>query len=206
VLPGQIEAEHYDEGYPGEAYFDIDVGNTGGALRNDDVDLQPCSEGGQNIGWVNTGEWLEYTVDVQTAGTYAVEARVASPNNGGSFRIEVDGQDRTGPIPVQSTGGWQTWRTVEGQLQLDAGPQTLRLHVVNSNAGFNINWLRFTREGGCSAADLAEPFGTLNFFDLAAYMGQFTSQNPAADLAAPFGQFNFFDVAAYLGVFNAGCP
>jgi hypothetical protein len=48
--------------------------------------------------------------------------------------------------------------------------------------------------------------GTLNFFDLSAYIGQFNSQNPAADLAAPFGEFNFFDVAAYLGLYNAGCP
>jgi beta-glucanase (GH16 family) len=205
-IPGQIEAEHYDEGYPGEAYHDNDIGNSGGTLRDDDVDIQACSEGGHNLGWINTGEWLEYTVDVQTAGAYTLEARVASPNNGGAFRIEVDGQDRTGPIAVQSTGGWQTWQTVEGQIQLDAGPQTLRFHVAASNAGFNFNWLRFTREGGCSAADLAEPYDTLNFFDLAAYMGLFGDQDPSADLAAPFGEFNFFDLAAFLGVFNAGCP
>lgn len=48
--------------------------------------------------------------------------------------------------------------------------------------------------------------GSLNFFDLSAYIAQFNSQNPAADLAPPFGEFNFFDVAAYLGLYNAGCP
>lgn len=206
VVPGQIEAEHYDEGYPGEAYFDTDIGNNGNSLRNDDVDIQICIEGGHNVGWISTGEWLEYSVDVETAGTYTVEARVAAPNNSGVFRIEVNGEDRTGPIAVPNTGGWQTWQTVAGQLELDAGPQTIRFHASSASAGFNFNWLRFTREGGCSAADLAEPFGTLNFFDLAAYMSLFTAQDPAADLAAPFGQFNFFDVAAYLGVFNAGCP
>lgn len=55
-------------------------------------------------------------------------------------------------------------------------------------------------------ADLAEPFGTLNFFDLAAYIGLFNAGSPDADLAAPFGELNFFDVAAYLGLYNAGCP
>ncbi len=205
-VPGQIEAEHYDEGYPGEAYFDTDIGNNGGALRNDDVDIQVCSEGGHNIGWISNGEWLEYTVDVQQAGAYLLEARVSSPNTGGSFRFMQDGQDLTGPITVPNSGGWQNWRTVSAPVQLSAGVQTLRFAVVNSPGGFNVNWFRFTREGGCSPADLAEPYGVLNFFDLAAYMGLFTTQDPGADLAAPFGVFNFFDVAAYLSAFNAGCP
>jgi hypothetical protein len=195
-----------DEGYPGEAYLDTDIGNNGGALRNDDVDIQVCTEGGHNIGWISNGEWLEYTVDVQQAGAYLLEARVSSPNTGGSFRMMRDGQDLTGPIAVPNSGGWQNWRTVSAPIQLQAGVQTLRFAVVNASGGFNLNWFRFTPDGGCSAADLAEPYGVLNFFDLAAYMGLFTAQDPAADLAAPFGVFNFFDVAAFLTAFNAGCP
>ncbi len=59
---------------------------------------------------------------------------------------------------------------------------------------------------GCSAADLVEPFGALNFFDLASYLDLYNAQDPAADLAAPFGLINFFDLAAYLDLYNAGCP
>jgi hypothetical protein len=55
-------------------------------------------------------------------------------------------------------------------------------------------------------ADLAEPFGTLNAFDVFAFLGAYNSQNPAADFAAPFGTFNAFDVFAFLGSYNAGCP
>lgn len=55
-------------------------------------------------------------------------------------------------------------------------------------------------------ADLAEPFGVLNFFDLVAYLGLFNAGDPAADLAEPAGVLNFFDLVAYLGEFNAGCP
>lgn len=55
-------------------------------------------------------------------------------------------------------------------------------------------------------ADLAEPFGDLNFFDLTAYLASFNAQSPQADLAEPFGTFNFFDLTAYLASFNAGCP
>lgn len=55
-------------------------------------------------------------------------------------------------------------------------------------------------------ADLAEPLGTINFFDLLAYIGLFNAQSPQADLAEPFGVLNFFDLTAYLSSYNAGCP
>lgn len=58
----------------------------------------------------------------------------------------------------------------------------------------------------CSAADLAEPLGTLNFFDVSAFLGFYTTGDDRADLAAPSGVFNFFDVSAFLGQYNAGCP
>lgn len=55
-------------------------------------------------------------------------------------------------------------------------------------------------------ADLAEPFGTLDFFDVSAFLSAFNTQDSAADLAEPFGSFDFFDVSAFLAAFNAGCP
>lgn len=58
----------------------------------------------------------------------------------------------------------------------------------------------------CSRADLAEPYGVINFFDLSTYLDLYDQQNPIADLAAPFGTVNFFDVSAYISLFNAGCP
>lgn len=55
-------------------------------------------------------------------------------------------------------------------------------------------------------ADLAEPFGVLNFFDVSAFISAYNNQDTAADLAAPFGVYNFFDVAEYITQFNQGCP
>lgn len=59
---------------------------------------------------------------------------------------------------------------------------------------------------GCSQADFAEPFGTLNFFDVSSFLSYYNEQSPCADLSAPFGAWNFFDVSAYLGAFGAACP
>jgi hypothetical protein len=58
----------------------------------------------------------------------------------------------------------------------------------------------------CSPADLAEPFGVLNFFDVSAYLTAYVLANPAADFAPPFGTLNFFDVSEFLTVYNQGCP
>ena len=55
-------------------------------------------------------------------------------------------------------------------------------------------------------ADLAEPFGTLDFFDVAAFLDLYNAGDTAADLAAPFGELNFFDIAAYIDAYSAGCP
>ena len=56
------------------------------------------------------------------------------------------------------------------------------------------------------AADLAEPFGSLDFSDVVAFLVAFGALEPSADLAEPFGQWDFSDVAAYLAAFGEGCP
>lgn len=93
----------------------------------------------------------------------------------------------------------------------DGGLYALRVGnagvVIGEVVPGKIDFLRFEIEAAPSCpADIALPFGTLNFFDLAAYIGLFNAGSPDADLAAPFGALNFFDVAAYLGFYNAGCP
>ncbi len=55
-------------------------------------------------------------------------------------------------------------------------------------------------------ADLAEPFGTLDFSDVLAFLTAFGTMDPAADMAEPLGTFDFSDVLAFLSAFGAGCP
>jgi len=205
-VPGTIEAEDFDTGYPGQGSQDSDIGNNGGEYREGDVDIESSSEGGFNVGWINSEEWLEYTIDVESAGEYLLEMRVASPQIGGPFRVEIDGVDATGTLLAPLTGGYQDWFTMSKEVALEAGPQVMRFTTEGGGGNFNLNWLRLSRLNDCGAADLAAPFGTLNAFDLFAYIGLFNDQDPAADLVAPFGAFNFFDVAEFIGLFNAGCP
>jgi len=54
-------------------------------------------------------------------------------------------------------------------------------------------------------ADLAEPFGSLDFSDIIAFLEAFAALDPAADFAVPFGTFDFSDVIAFLTAYDAGC-
>jgi len=47
--------------------------------------------------------------------------------------------------------------------------------------------------------------GSLNFFDVSAFLQAFGMQDPAADFTND-GSFNFFDVSAFLSAFATGCP
>ncbi|MEZ6243364.1 MAG: GC-type dockerin domain-anchored protein [Phycisphaerales bacterium] len=58
----------------------------------------------------------------------------------------------------------------------------------------------------CSGADIAEPFGQLDFSDVVAFLTAFSQGLPIADYAEPFGQFDFSDVVAFLSEFAEGCP
>ncbi len=59
---------------------------------------------------------------------------------------------------------------------------------------------------GCNPADLAQPFNSLTFADISAFLAAFSSADAAADLADPIGSFTFADISAFLAAFTAGCP
>ncbi len=209
AVPGRIEAEDFDAGYPDEAYQDCDAGNNGGAYRPDsDVDIEASNEGGFNIGWMCEGEWLEYSVDVASPGTYTLRARVASQTTGGSISFDSDGADISGVMSFSATGGWQSWTTIETEVALAAGSQVIRMNNAGgAGDGFNFNWFELEALAtGCGDADLAEPFGALDFSDVVAFLVAFGEMDGAADLAAPFGSLDFSDVIAFLSAFGAGCP
>ncbi len=147
VLPGRFEVEDYRAGGQGKGYYDTTSGNSGGMYRTDSVDIQTTkdSTGVYNVGWIVTGEWLAYDVNVQSAGNYVFTTRVATPNSGKSFHIEVDGVDVTGPLAVLNTGGTQVWRDVKSSpIALTAGLHTIKFWANTS--GFNLNYVVVTAQ------------------------------------------------------------
>ena len=145
AIPGIVQAENYDTGGQGVAYNVATNSGTDTTYRTDGVDLEVCTDtgGGVDLGWTAAGQWFHYTVNVATAGAYTVAFRVASGASGGSFHLANSaGTSLTGPVTAPSTGGWQSWTTVQANVTLPAGEQVLTLDV--DSAGFNINYFQFT--------------------------------------------------------------
>lgn len=131
VIPGVVEAEHFDEGPPGVAYYDVDEVNHGADYREPtqvDIEARPDASNKHGIGWIRATEWLIYTVEVNEAGDYVLEIPVASNKQGGIFHIEFDGKDVTGPIRIPDTGGWDKLETLTIEdVTLEAGRQRMKL-------------------------------------------------------------------------------
>ncbi|MFK7884174.1 MAG: GC-type dockerin domain-anchored protein [Phycisphaerales bacterium] len=98
----------------------------------------------------------------------------------------------------QTSAGFSLSSTIG---QTESGP-TLNSDSFSVAPGF---WNGVALTQPC-LADVAAPFGVLNFFDVATFIGLYNSNDFNADLAAPFGSLNFFDVAAFIGLYNSGCP
>jgi hypothetical protein len=138
----RIQAENFDQGGEGVAYHDTDASNNGGQYRSGGVDIESSADGGgYNTAWVNAGEWLDFTVEVATAGTYDITLRTARQPSGPSLvRVLVGGVDKTGDMMVPSTGAWQQWTNVtKTRATLSAGRQVLRVYM--SGGLFNLNWI-----------------------------------------------------------------
>ncbi|MBX9852605.1 MAG: carbohydrate-binding protein [Cytophagaceae bacterium] len=139
-LPGKVEAENYDLGGQGEAFNETTPGNTGAVYRNDAVDIEACTDagGGFNLGWIDAGEWLEYTVNATATSNYRFNFRVATPMAGKTLSLLVDGVNR-GTVNIPVTGGWQNWATVSlNNITLNQGQHIIRL-LMNGNE-FNVNY------------------------------------------------------------------
>jgi hypothetical protein len=136
TVPGQIEAEQFDIGDAGTAfnvpdpYFNDDKGGA-------NVGVYTASNGTTTyVGSTMGGEWLNYTVNVISSGSYSFSTQVASPNGGSTFHFEVDGVDKTGPLYMPNTGSWEAFQLVTADdIWLDAGQHNLRLVV--DGAGLN---------------------------------------------------------------------
>ena len=126
-IPGKIEAEDF--------FF------------QSGVQLETTSDvgGGQNIGYLDVNDYLDYQVEIATTGTYKVEYRVASEQIGGIALQLLDTSGTPNVLHLTSfsaTGSWQNWVTYDENVFIPAGLYTMR--VLITQAPFNMNWMDFS--------------------------------------------------------------
>ncbi|ERL53218.1 carbohydrate-binding protein [Halomonas huangheensis] len=128
-----LDAVNYDTGGQDVAYNDSSETQLGSDFRDEGVDIVG---NGNAIGWVENGEWIEYTINVTEAGNYDLSFLSALGDSGGAIRSITASFSKDGDSPyvtassvaVPPTGSWSNFQpTEETQVQLEQGEQVLRL-------------------------------------------------------------------------------
>jgi hypothetical protein len=143
----RIEAENFDQGANGQAYSDSTPENQGtGSYRTDsEVDILDTSDlgAGSQVGYVTAGEWLQFTIDVESTRYYDLTFRYSKGSASVSnLRVLSNGADLAGEIEMPTTDDWSSYSSVTKRVLLDAGPQVLRIQFVDGS--MNLNWFEFT--------------------------------------------------------------
>ncbi|MEM9985277.1 MAG: carbohydrate-binding protein [Bacteroidota bacterium] len=177
IIPAKIEAEHYS-------------GMNG-------IQVEPCSAGGQNVGHFDVGDWFALDIDIPMAGTYQLEAQVASIN-GGNILVEMNaGATSLGTINVPATTWWQIWAVSQPiSVTLPAGQHTIGF--ATSTGGINVDWVEFkqvTNSVRVEAENFSVNSGTQVVHSSVSYIGhvdpgEYTTYEP---IALPDGA-GYYDV------------
>ncbi|MBN2762840.1 MAG: family 16 glycosylhydrolase [Bacteroidales bacterium] len=151
-IPGVIYSVNFDTGGEGIAYHDASAENEGTGSRQDEGVDTETNDGGENVGWIETGEWLEYSVIVGYSGTYDIEFRVASIDGTGKFALLMNGENRSATIAVPSTGAWNVFTSViVRDVPLSVSDSLMRIEVISGD--FNLGKMTFA-DSLASALDL----------------------------------------------------
>lgn len=172
AIPGIIQAEQFDKpgkGRGNQSFSDKDAENHGDSdLRAEDapaVDLYKKGADGKRVvvGYIQEGEWLEYTVDIAEKGDYTMFAAVAS-DGGSKFKLSLDGEDITSDVEVPAAKkaegeeqNFDDYSKVQTNFTLPAGKHILRFTATAD--WFDVDYFNF--EKGKNAEDSA-PIGSVD--------------------------------------------
>jgi len=127
AIPGRFEAEDY--------------------FNQSGIQLENTTDngGGQNVGFLDVGDFMEYKINIVQAGEYAIDIRTAALSEMGGIKMElIDEEDiatRIGEFVFPATGDWQSWQTSTENVSLPTGQFILRVTITQPL--FNINWFSF---------------------------------------------------------------
>ena len=168
-LPALIEAENFDvpgTGAQNKTYYDEESENKGDAKFRSDLGVDVVKGGtGMAIGYTNKGEWLEYTVNVKTAGKYKLSVNAASSSKGAALDFSIDGNAVGETVHVDSTGeNWSVYQDFNvSEAELTAGNHVIRMTIAGSYT--NVDYFKFQAidaEGKVIELDSAEIAKTKN--------------------------------------------
>jgi len=158
-IPASIQAEDFDPA----GYSDLSVANEGGAYRTDTgVDIKTIPNGNA-VGWMRAGEWLEYTVYVETEGDYDVTIRSGAVGAGRTFKISQCNTTLIESFSVPNVNTWGEFKTYSaGKVRLKPGYQKIRV-TVGATDYADLDWIHIGPYSGVidSPTTPTNPTGTV---------------------------------------------
>ena len=100
------------------------------------------------VGWTAQGEWLNYTVDVQKAGTYTINILATSYQNKDEvLSLSVNGVKKC-EFKLEETGDYHNWRMLNnvGEITLEKGTQLLKLTIEKQQHASNLQYVEFVEK------------------------------------------------------------
>jgi hypothetical protein len=148
AIPGKIEVEDFDKPGQGKnedgtsnASYGDDGTNQGDSDYRKDTGVDLYAKGtGVAAGYNNTGDWLEWTVNIAEAGDYTAVASAAS-NGTGTFTLSIDGKS-IGEFTVEGSS-FDDFADVKQKVTLPAGKHVLRMDVTKEY--FDIDYINFVK-------------------------------------------------------------
>jgi hypothetical protein len=135
VVPAKVEAENYAE--------------------NNGFQFQVCTDagGGENAGYTNPGDYLEYIVYADYTGKHRIDLRVAVNVTTALIAVhrvnESNALTLLKNIRISNSGGWQVWKTQGDTINLQQGKNIIRLTAITE--GYNLNWFEIKEVPGGAA-------------------------------------------------------
>jgi predicted outer membrane repeat protein len=145
AIPGTVQAESYNNGGLGVGYYSSGYGPK----------ARDSSDGnGTILGYVASGYWTKYTVDVAESGSYRLDVRYRANMSSTSYAALDIYVDNAKAAAFSLTGTSYTQQTASASgVYLTAGQHVLKLAFGSNTAlgsGPEYNWVSFTRQHSLS--------------------------------------------------------
>ncbi|NDV48556.1 carbohydrate-binding protein, partial [Salipiger sp. PrR003] len=148
-----VLAANFDSGGQGISWND-DPGRDGTHPLRADTDVELVGST-NDIGYIQSGEWVEYTIDVAQAGSYALSVNAKTPIGGNSVVVTLEDGTPLATFALPDSNGTSTSfngtvfaATAATNVALGAGLQTLRFTFEGAPAsnGYILDFRSFSLE------------------------------------------------------------
>ncbi len=91
---------------------------------------------------IEDGEWLQYTIEVEKAGSYNVHLNIAAPTDTGKLSLIVNGKRLAPNAQIPVAENLKNWKSLEFKnVRLIKGVNKVRVYA--DKGGMNLKGLRF---------------------------------------------------------------